>query len=99
MAVYTRWRNWARNQQCAPEVVEHPSSDAELVALVKTAASAGHRVKVVGAGHSFTDIACTSGYQVQPDRYNRVLSHDRERGRVTVQSGITFVNLKAQTGT
>src|SRR3954452_8494972 len=90
MAVGTAWSNWARNQQCAPEVVEHPSSDAEIVSLVKTAASAGHRVKVVGAGHSFTDIACTSGYQLQPDRYNRVLAHDHESGRVTVQSGITL---------
>jgi FAD-linked oxidoreductase len=90
MAAGTTWRNWARNQQCAPEVVEHPSSDAELASLVKTAGSAGHTVKVIGAGHSFTDIACTSGYQLQLDRYGRVLSHDRESGRVTVQSGITL---------
>src|SRR3954470_18719541 len=90
MAAGTTWRNWARNQQCAPEVVEHPSSDAELASLVKTAGSAGHTVKVIGAGHSFTDIACTSGYQVQLDRYARVLSTDPASGQGTLQSGITL---------
>src|SRR5207245_1631468 len=47
-------------------------------------------VKVIGAGHSFTDIACTSGYQVDLCNYNRVLSVDREAATVTVQSGITL---------
>jgi L-gulonolactone oxidase len=60
---------------------------------VKTAGSAGHPVKVVGAGHSFTDIACTSGYQVHLDRYNRVLAVDRDAATVTVQSGITLAEL------
>ena len=26
------WRNWARNQECRPAVVEHPASEDELVA-------------------------------------------------------------------
>src|SRR5437764_8484602 len=84
----TTWRNWARNQQCAPVAVERPATDAELSSLVKTAAAAGHPVKVVGAGHSFTDIAVTDGYQVVLDRYRRVVNVDRSSERVTVQSGI-----------
>ena len=35
-------------------------------------------MKVVGSGHSFTDIACTDGHLVELDRYNRVLV-DRHR--------------------
>ena len=89
----TTWRNWARNQSCAPVAVEHPATDAELVSLVKTASAAGHPVKVVGAGHSFTDIAVTNGYQVQLDQYRRVLQVDRSSGVVTVQSGIPLSQL------
>src|SRR5438270_2013480 len=89
----TTWRNWARNQQCAPVAVEHPATDAELVSLVKTAAAAGHPVKVVGAGHSFTDIAVTNGYHVHLDRYRRVLKSDSASGQVTVQSGIPLFEL------
>src|SRR5207249_1407752 len=45
----TTWRNWAGIQRCAPVAVEHPSTESELTQLVKTAATAGHPVKVVGA--------------------------------------------------
>ena len=60
---------------------------------MKGAATDGHRIKVVGAGHSFTDIACTDGVQVRLDGYNRVLSVDRARAVVTVESGITIADL------
>ena len=83
-----RWQNWAGNQVCAPVAIEHPGTDAELVAIVKEAAATGTRVKVAGAGHSFTDIACTDGVLVSLDNYGRLLHVDRERARVTVQAGI-----------
>jgi L-gulono-1,4-lactone dehydrogenase len=88
------WRNWASNQTCAPAATASPASDAELATAVRKAAAAGQRVKVVGAGHSFTDIACTDGLQVRMDDYNRVLDVDRERGLVTAQAGVklSFLN-------
>ena len=88
------WTNWAGNQRCAPAAVEHPAAENDLVALVKGAAATGRTVKVVGAGHSFTDIACTDGVLVHLDRYGRVLSADPGTGRVTVQAGmpITVLN-------
>jgi L-gulono-1,4-lactone dehydrogenase len=51
-------------------------------------------VKVVGAGHSFTDIACTDGLHIHLGRYNRVLDVDRERGLVTAEAGVklSFLN-------
>ena len=92
----TVWRNWAGNQLCAPTAVEHPGTEAEMVALVKTAATAGRRVKVVGAGHSFTDIACTDGYLLRLDKYGRVLSVDAEAKTVTVQAGIPLTELNRE---
>lgn len=61
--------------------------------MVKSAAAAGSTVKVVGAGHSFTDIACTDGRMISLDRYNRVLEADPVSGRVTVQAGIRLYDL------
>ncbi|HTN80668.1 MAG TPA: D-arabinono-1,4-lactone oxidase [Acidimicrobiales bacterium] len=85
-----QWRNWAGNQVCAPTTVEHPASVDELAQIVKSAAATGSTVKVVGAGHSFTDIACTNGTQVVLDRYASVVSADVGPGLVTVQAGITL---------
>ena len=73
-----KWRNWGRTQECDPVSRAHPSSEADIQRLVTEAASAGRRVKVFGAGHSFTDIACTDGVQVSLDDYNKVLSVDRQ---------------------
>jgi L-gulonolactone oxidase len=88
-----RWQNWAGNQVCSPVAIERPGTDSELVAIVKQAGAQGQRVKVVGAGHSFTDVACTDGVQISLDNYGRLLRVDRELGRVTVQAGIQLRTL------
>jgi L-gulonolactone oxidase len=53
--------------------------------------AAAARIKVAGAGHSFTDIACTDGLMVDLSRMNRVLGVDGDE--VTVQAGITIREL------
>jgi L-gulonolactone oxidase len=89
----TTWSNWAGNQACAPVATPRPSTEAELVEIVRRAAAEGRRVKVYGAGHSFTDIACTDGYLVNLDRYNQVLNIDTQNHRVKVQAGISTARL------
>jgi L-gulono-1,4-lactone dehydrogenase len=64
------WTNWARQQRCAPERIETPRSEDELVRAVSGAA----RVKVAGSGHSFTDIACTDGVMIDMSAMRRVLA-------------------------
>jgi len=87
------WTNWAENQRCAPDAIVHPSGTEELVAAVGEASAAGRQVKVAGSGHSFTDAAMTTGVLIQLDRHRRLLSVDREQGRVTVQGGMTLSDL------
>jgi FAD-linked oxidoreductase len=88
-----RWTNWAGEQVCAPVEIAQPSSEEELIALVRRAAGAGQPVRAVGAGHSFTDCACTDGVMIDTSRLNRILDVDRERRTVTVQSGIRLYEL------
>ena len=82
------FRNWAGNQVCVPQKILEPRSPEEVAAIVRRAADAGLTVKAVGAGHSFTDAACTRGILVSLDRLAAVESIDVQRGRVTVQAGI-----------
>ena len=81
------WTNWAREQRCAPERIERPNSEDELVRAVTGA----RRVKVAGSGHSFTDIACTDGVMVDMSAMRRVLAVDGRE--VTVEAGITLREL------
>jgi L-gulono-1,4-lactone dehydrogenase len=81
------WRNWAGDQVCAPDSIERPGSEEELARIVVRA----RRVKVAGAGHSFTDIACTDGVLLDLSRMNRLLA---VRGNeVTVEAGVTIRQL------
>ncbi len=92
------WRNWAGNQRCVPASVERPETEGDLVAIVRRAAEQGLRVKAVGAGHSFTSIACTDGTLIDLSGYQQVLHVDSGRLQVTVQAGITVAGLNQALG-
>lgn len=92
-ATRTSWSNWGRNQQCSPLAIRRPGSEDEIVQLVKEAGDADHRVKVVGAGHSFTSIACTDGVLVELGDYGRLLDHDATANTVTVEAGVPLHRL------
>jgi FAD-linked oxidoreductase len=84
------WTNWTGDQRCAPERIERPGGEQELVRAVRAARS----IRVAGSGHSFPDIACTDGVLVDLSRMRRVLAADGED--VTVEAGITLRELGAE---
>jgi L-gulonolactone oxidase len=90
------WRNWAGDQTCAPAVVERPAGTSEVGAAVSRAVGAGRRVRVAGAGHSFTGAALTDGTLLSLERMDRVIDVDPASGRVRVQAGITLHELGAR---
>ena len=90
------WRNWGRTQRCDPAALELPASELEVAEAVRRAEAAGQRVKVVGSGHSFTDIACTDGRMLSLDRLNRVLAVDERDLLVTVEAGMTIARLNEE---
>jgi L-gulonolactone oxidase len=90
------WKNWAGDQRCAPTEIARPTSEEELAQAVAGAAARGLRVRAVGSGHSFTDIACTDGLMVDTSGMQRVIDLDPETGLVTVQAGIKLHALGPQ---
>ena len=83
----TRWTNWGRSASAEPVRIARPSSVAAVADIVRDAASRGQTVKAVGAGHSFTDIAATSGVLLQLDALSGILSVDAATKRVRVAAG------------
>lgn len=64
-----------------------------MVAVVRAAAAAKKRVRVVGAGHSWNDIACTGESMMNLDLLCGVLAVDREARQITVAAGIRLREL------
>lgn len=90
------WRNWAGDQRCRPARSARPGTPEELAEAIAGAAADGLRVRVVGSGHSFSDIAATDGLMVSLQRMRRVLDVDRAAGLVRVQAGITLRELSRE---
>lgn len=84
------WVNWAGNQTCSPQQIVRPATEEEIVSLVEEAASSGTRIKAVGTGHSFSDVACTDGVMVSVDRYAGVESYTADPPRATIRAGMTI---------
>jgi L-gulonolactone oxidase len=90
------WRNWTGDQICRPAVVERPRSLLELSDAVGRASEQGLRVRAVGFGHSFSDVACTDGAMVSLEHLAGVLDVDRSSGLVRVQAGVTMRQLSRE---
>ena len=58
--------NWSRNIEFTTENVVTPSTEAELIEVVR---SAGGPLKAAGTRHCFNDIADTPGIQISPAKF------------------------------
>jgi len=92
MAIATK--NWAGNQRCLPAAIHQPRCTDDVAAIVRNAAAAGERVKVIGGGHSFTGVAMTDGHLLSLDAMDQILNVDGND--VTVQAGIRLRDLNRQ---
>lgn len=88
-----RWQNWGRTVACAPSHAVAPTTEPALAELVQQTAARGGRVKVVGSGHSWTDIACTDDTHVRLDQMagGPVVAEDRQS--VEVPAGMRLADL------
>lgn len=66
------WHNHTGNQVCHPHRIERPQSLADLVELVRRAEAEGRTIRMVGTGHSWSDIALTEGFLLDPSELSGV---------------------------
>jgi L-gulono-1,4-lactone dehydrogenase len=71
-----RWRNHTGNQSVEPLRIYRPATLADLREIVRTAEADRATVRAVGSGHSWSDVALTSGYLVRTDRLGDPLEVD-----------------------
>ncbi|KRE42319.1 D-arabinono-1,4-lactone oxidase [Knoellia sp. Soil729] len=81
------WSNWAGNVTAAPARFVEPHSADQVAGAVQQAANRGERVRVVGAGHSFTPLCATDGTLLRLTHLSGILDVDRPRRRVRVTAG------------
>ncbi|NUP66806.1 MAG: FAD-binding protein [Nonomuraea sp.] len=83
--------NWAGNTAFRARAVHHPTSLDELRRLV----AGSDRVRALGSGHSFNDVADTTGDLVVLDRMPDTVEIDSAARKVRVGAGTTYARLAA----
>ena len=81
------WQNWSGAVQFSPSAILNPSTQEELIAIVKDCRSKNRKLRVIGSGHSFVPLVQTDGVLVSLDNYAGIEAVDREKAQVTVKAG------------
>ena len=81
------WTNWVGNQSFSPASTAAPRDEDEVAVLVRQAAERGQRVRVAGAGHSFTPVVRTDGLLLDLSEMRGVVGTDSAAKRATALPG------------
>ncbi|XP_031572370.1 L-gulonolactone oxidase-like [Actinia tenebrosa] len=68
-----KFTNWSKTFSCKPELFFEPRTTEEIKQILLTAKKLKRCVRVCGAGHSPSDIVCTSDFLIDLKKYNQVL--------------------------
>ena len=88
-----RWQNWSGSVQAIPRQIVKPHSVDELARLMGAYGREGRRVRVAGAGHSFTPLVQSNDVLVSLDQLQGIEKIDAEHGTVTVLGGTRLKSL------
>uniref|UniRef100_A0A6M2CKE9 L-gulonolactone oxidase n=1 Tax=Rhipicephalus microplus TaxID=6941 RepID=A0A6M2CKE9_RHIMP len=87
------FENWSKTFSCKPEYFFEPKNQDELLEVLDFARQRGKKVRVVGAGFSPSDIACTPEVMVSMLQLNKVLKVDEATATVKAEAGVTLKRL------
>lgn len=81
------FRTWSGHHRATPRVWQSPHSEAELQEALRRADASGLRVKAVGSGHSWSDIAVPEEVAIDLAHLRGVIAVDRHAPSITVRAG------------
>jgi FAD/FMN-containing dehydrogenase len=84
--------NWSGGVRFTPARVERPSSEEEVVAIVREAVASRRHLRVIAACHSSSPIFVSRDLVVSLARFQGVVAHDAARHEAVVRAGTTLAD-------
>ncbi|MDQ0273263.1 D-arabinono-1,4-lactone oxidase [Cytobacillus purgationiresistens] len=92
------WKNWAGTSESTPLKIIYPTTIEEVTELVSKAKAEKKKIRVVGAGHSFTHLAHTTDWLLSLDGLKGIESIDTDKETVTVFAGTRLYEIGSLLG-
>ncbi len=73
--------------------LQTPTSHEQIVQVIEKANEEGRKVRVVAAGHSWSEIAQTQDIMISLHEYIGIVEVDKENLKVTVKAGTNLRNI------
>ncbi len=81
------WTNWSGSVTCAPQMLAAPSSEAEIIDLIKQARLIDNYLRVTGTGHSFVPLCASDDLLLSLDNLQGIVSINQTAQQATVWAG------------
>src|SRR5690625_3484734 len=88
-----QWKNWSGSFLNKPEKILYPRNENDVVKIIKHCNYSGEKMRIIGAGHSFTPLAVTNGILVSLQHLSGIEKVDYEKKRVTIWGGTTLYDI------
>ncbi len=80
-------KNWAGNITWTPSEIAYPTSEAAIQQIVLKAANDRKKIRIIGTGHSFTALCQTEEILISLDKFQGLISAEKEKVQATVKAG------------
>lgn len=87
------WQNWARNVKCSPQAILYPRNEAEVISIIRQAKAEGQRIRVVGNGHSFSQVNQTEQLMLSLEQMQGLISIDEQKQEASCYAGTSINRL------
>ncbi len=92
------WTNWSQTFHCQPQQILYPATIEEVCTLVNEAAANQKKIRIVGAGHSFTNLVQTNDWLVSLDLLSGIEKIDEVNETATVLGGTRLYEIGNELG-
>ena len=86
----TKWSNWAGNVSCYAEGVFYPRTETDIHEIIAKAKAEQKTVRVVGSGHSFSELIATEDFIVSLTYLSGIIDINKEKKQATIWAGTTI---------
>lgn len=86
------FKNWAENVQFKVQNFYQPENETEIIEIVQK----HKKIRMVGTGHSWSDVCHSKEALINLDLYNKIIHIDQERKTVKIQAGIKLWQINEQ---